>query len=129
MPTEINFCIDTETGEEETVGEGTVKSGEIFTSEFLAPAKVLILCELEDGFGSVIVSDDKEGQQTEIQLFENINDQEGKAMGTRVPIKISEKQFLVIWSNVKNRQIYVYHEREENFDSKITPIDTQPVSI
>ena len=110
-PAEIEFCIGTFNGDERTVREKSVSRGNVYRSNFLAPAKVLVICDSQDNFGTVTV---RGRQFLEVCIYENENDEEGRRIRSSKPIKFSGDQEIEIWANHKRRQMYVWHEKNDN---------------
>lgn len=110
-PVEIDFCISRPNSGERTVREKSVARRNIYKSNFLAPAKVLVICDPQDNFGTVTV---KGRRFVGVWIYENENDLEGRRIRSNRPIKFSGDQEVEIWANNKRRKMHVQHEKEED---------------
>lgn len=80
--------------------------------------KVLIICDHDGKGGAIFI---KNPQNAGVRFYESNDDEEGRLIDPRKPIRIEEGQEIVIWSEKSRKEINIYIETDDEDNLEIIP--------
>jgi len=118
MSIEANLFFAQENGESLLIKSDIIDPNDIRTLDYFNFPKVLVICDQDGNGGSVIIGSLK---NVGVRFYENDDDEKGKLIDPRKPIRLEKGQEIVIWSKDTRRELNIFVEAGDENDFEIMP--------
>ena len=113
-------CFRVSINKQDKLYTSSIKKGDIDIIDFIKPMRVLVVCDADNTKGTVWV---KNSYGVAARIFEDDEDEKGREVNLRKPVKFSDPQFIALLDRYGRRGMLIAHSREDDEDpgNMVTP--------
>ncbi len=103
----------------------SIRANDVKKFNYPRPAKVLVICDQDGRGGAIFIQNPK---NIGVTFYESEDDDRGKDIDPRKPIRLEKGQEAVIWSEKTRKELNIYIDDDDGDGAPIEPPQISAIS-